>query len=135
LVVDGSVTLAWYFKDAQTALSRAVLDRVVDEGAIVPSLWRFEVGNALQMARRRRRIDAAFRDRALEHLATLKVVTDSESDSYAWSATIQLADRHALTVYDASYLELAQRHRLPVATLDAELARAARSELVPVIGS
>ena len=135
LIIDSSITLAWYFIDEQTAASRAVLKQVVENGAIVPTLWRFEVANALQMAIRRKRIDIGFRERALAHLGKLEIAVDSESDAQAWSASLKLSERHGLTVYDAAYLELAQRRRLSLATLDAALVRAGREELVPVIGS
>jgi predicted nucleic acid-binding protein len=135
LVLDSSITLAWYFADEQTEASRAVLQRVATEGALVPSLWRFEVANGLQMAVTRKRVDAAFRDRALAKLATMSIEVDLESDSHVWSASVQLSERHGLTVYDAAYLELAQRRRLELASLDRQLRDAARAELVPVIGS
>ena len=134
LVLDSSLSLAWYFEDETTEQTDQVLDRVHDEGAIVPSLWRFEVPNALQMAVKHKRIDATFRDRALARLASLRIVVDAECERHAWSAAVQLSDRHGITVYDASYLELAQRHRLELATLDKALARAARAEFVTVIG-
>jgi predicted nucleic acid-binding protein len=135
LVLDSSITLAWYFRDEQTPAARAVLQQVAESGAVVPALWRFEVPNGLQMAVRRKRVDTEFRDRALMHLATLAIAIDSESEAQAFAATVGLADRHGLTVYDASYLELAQRRRLELATHDRDLARAARAELVAVIGS
>jgi predicted nucleic acid-binding protein len=58
-----------------------------------------------------------------------------EGGAFAWSNCVQLADRHGLTIYDAAYLELAQRRRMTLATLDAALIGAARAELVPVVGS
>ena len=134
-MLDGSVTLSWYFEDEQTKASLAVLDRVVSEGAIVPPLWHFEVANGLQISVRRRRVDAGFRDRSLKHLASLDIATDSDSEAYAWSASVRLAERHLLTVYDASYLELAQRRRLPLATLDGALRKAANGEAIDVIGA
>ena len=118
LVIDASITLAWFFEDEATQAADRVLRRVTDESAVVPSFWRFEVANVLQSAVRRRRADDAFRDRVLSHLARLAIVTDEASEIRAWSATVQLAQRHLLTVYDAAYLELAQRRRLPLATLD-----------------
>jgi len=45
-----------------------------------------------------------------------------------------LAGRHKLTVYDAAYLELAVRRRLPLATLDEQLRAAGNSEGVPLLG-
>jgi predicted nucleic acid-binding protein len=135
LIIDSSITLAWYFADEQTKASRAVLMRVAQQGAVVPPLWWFEVANGLQMAMRRRRVDSSFRDRALLHLGTLGIDSDSDSETHAWTATVKLADRHALTIYDAAYLELAQRRRLDLATLDNALIRAAQAEFVTTIGS
>ncbi len=135
LVLDSSVTLSWCFEDERTEASQAVLRRVANEGALVPTLWRFEVANGLQMGVRRKRIDMKKRDLLLTNLAELEVVVDTECDAQAWLASIQLADRHALTAYDAVYLELAQRRRLELATLDLALIKAGRAELVPVIGN
>jgi predicted nucleic acid-binding protein len=133
IVLDGSVALAWQFEDEQTEPILLLLNRVVETGAIVTPLWRYEVANGLQIAIRRRRIDARHRDRALAYLAALEISIDQESETHAWSATIQLAERHGLTVYDATYLELAERRRLTLATLDEALARAARAEGIKVV--
>jgi predicted nucleic acid-binding protein len=133
LVLDGSAALAWCFDDESTAAIDAVMLKVANEGAVTPSLWRFEVANGLQTAIRRKRIDGAYRDRMLTNLAALNIRIDAESDSYVWSATVRLAALHGLTVYDAAYLELAQRRRLPLATFDAALARAAGQAGVEVI--
>ena len=65
LVIDSSMTLAWYFEDEQTAASIAVLNRVAEAGAVVPALWRLEVLNGLQVAVRRGRINIAYRDASL----------------------------------------------------------------------
>ncbi|HEX4891503.1 MAG TPA: type II toxin-antitoxin system VapC family toxin [Alphaproteobacteria bacterium] len=121
LVLDSSVTLAWLYADELTAPVQQVLDRIVMEQACAPSIWRLEVANSLQMAVRRRRIDATFRDAALAGLASLDIITDSDTDIFAWSTTLRLADRFSLTLYDAAYLELAQRKNLPLATLDRDL--------------
>ena len=126
LVLDGSATLAWCFEDEATPAIDAVMERVAHGGATAPALWRVEVANGLQMAVRRKRIDEAYRDEAFVKLGALDVRIDSKGDEHVWSATVQLAASQGLTVYDACYLELAQRRRLPLATLDAELARAAR---------
>jgi predicted nucleic acid-binding protein len=132
LVLDSSIALAWHFEDEQTEAVRAVLAEVAESGALAPGLWRFEVANGLQMALRRGRIDAALRDRALANLAALNVRIDDGCDVQVWSATVRLADLYRLTVYDAAYLELAQRSRLPLATLDLALAEGARGAGVVV---
>lgn len=133
LVLDGSATLAWCFEDETAPAIDAVMDRVANEGAIAPALWRVEVANGLQMAVRRKRIDEAYRDAAFVQLAALDVRIDPDGDRLVWSATVQLAAAYKLTVYDACYLELARRRSVPLATLDAELARAARSIGVGVL--
>lgn len=131
LVIDSSMTLAWFFADERSQATDAVLNRVAAAGAIVPSLWRLEVANALQSAVRRKRIDAAFRDAALTDLQALPIDLDPETDSQAWRTTLHLADRHQLTLYDAAYLELAQRMELPLASLDQAMCAAAVALGVP----
>ena len=125
IVLDASLTLSWYFEDERTSAADALLDRVTEAGAVVPALWRLEVANGLQIAIQRKRCDAAFRDRALTELACLPISVDAETDGFAWTATLQLADRFGLSVYDACYLELARRQNVPLGTLDAPLHAAA----------
>lgn len=134
LVLDGSLALSWYFEDERTDASRAVLEEVAERGALVPPHWPLEVANGLQMAVRRKRIDVAFRDRALANLATMMIEVDPECQARAWSGAVRLADAHVLTLYDAAYLELAERRRLRLATLDRSLARAAGAVGVALIG-
>ena len=119
------MALSWYFEDECSPAADALLDRVAEDGAVVPSLWRLEIANGLQIALRRGRINRAFRDRTLAELGRMGITTDPDTDSYAWTNTLQLADRFQLTVYDAAYLELAQRRSLPLATLDKPLRAAA----------
>jgi predicted nucleic acid-binding protein len=90
------------------------------------------VANALQMAVRRRRIDATYRDSTIAALRSLPIITDPETDRHAWGSTLILAERCQLTLYDAAYLELAQRFALPLATLDHQLRKAAKSVRVPL---
>lgn len=125
LVVDASVTLGWLFADERTPAVDALLDRVAEDGAVVPGLWALEVANALQTALRRGRIDAGFRDQALALLSRLCIAVDGETASRAWGDTQSLADRFGLTLYDAAYLELAMRKGLPLATTDQQLRDAA----------
>ena len=135
LILDSSATVAWVYMDEASKAIRQVFDLVSDQGAWVPSLWRLEVANILEMGVRRRRHDAAFRDATLADLALLPISIDPETDRQAWTATLRLAERHRLTLYDAAYLELAQRRNLPLATLDAELRSAAGAEKVGLRGT
>jgi predicted nucleic acid-binding protein len=116
LVIDSSMTLAWYFEDEKTAASIGVLKRVAEEGAVLPALWHLEVLNGLQVAVRRGRITIAYRDASLDDLRALVIAIDPGTKRQAWSATLRLCDRFGLTPYDAAYLELAQRRQLPLAT-------------------
>lgn len=134
LVLDSSATLAWIYSDETTDAIRVVFDQVADASAVVPALWRLEVANSLTVAVRRNRIAAEFRDAALADLALLDITTDQHTDSRAWAETLQLADRYRLTLYDAAYLELAQRRKLPLATLDQELLIAAQAAGIKTMG-
>lgn len=128
LVLDCSVTIAWCVDEERTPAVLGILDRVIGEGAVVPGIWRYEVANALLVAERRRRLDPARREHLLGELSTFDIRVDAETDERLWGPATRLADRHDLTVYDASYLELAMRRRVPLATHDRKLRRAAESE-------
>lgn len=125
MVLDSSATLAWIYGEETTEAIQRLYERVADEGALVPALWRLEIANALTFAIRRGRIAAEFRDAALRDLSLLDIVADSQTDAHAWTSTLHLADAHRLTLYDAAYLDLALQHSLPLATLDRDLCAAA----------
>lgn len=127
LVLDASLALSWYFEDERTSAADALLDQVADAGAVVPALWRLEIANGFCSAIRRRRIDPAFRDTAIAQLRCMSIIVDPDTDTYAWTSILNLADRFQLTPYDAAYLELAQRRTLPLATLDKALGASARA--------
>jgi predicted nucleic acid-binding protein len=135
LVLDSSATLAWIFGDETTAPIREVFDTVADRGAQAPSLWRLEVANSLTSAVRRGRIDADFRNAALADLSLLDIRIDSETDAQSWGLTLELADRFRLTVYDAAYVELAYRRKLPLATLDGQMRAAGDALGLRLLGS
>ncbi len=134
LVIDSSITLAWVYVDETTEAVQQVFSLLSRGGAWVPGLWRLEVANVLEMCVRRKRHDAAFRDATLADLRQLPIQVDPKTDQQAWNATLGLAIRHQLTLYDAAYLELSLRRGLPLATLDEDLRRAATVEKVRVLG-
>ena len=127
VVIDASVTLAWSFEDERTPAVIALLETVIQDSAWVPAHWHLEVANSLRSAIRRGRVTIAFRDETLADLGQLPIDVDDETSVHAWDATLRLSDRYGLTPYDAAYLELAQRKRLPLATLDRPLAEAAQA--------
>ncbi|MDR2243995.1 MAG: type II toxin-antitoxin system VapC family toxin [Burkholderiales bacterium] len=134
-VVDSSVAVAWCFAEERTPATAALLDRVTISGATAPSLWPLEVLNALLVAEKRKRVDFARRHELIKELQSLPITLDTETAAQAWGATNRLAGQHRLTIYDAAYLELAQRLDLPLATLDADLRDAANALGVPLLGA
>lgn len=134
LVLDSSVALAWIYADETTDAVLRLFDEIRIHGAWVPGLWRWEIANVLQLNVRRGRHAGDFRDDALSSLALLPVKVDPEADRQAWSATLHLAERHGLTVYDAAYLEIASRRKIPLATLDRELRTAANADNIQLLG-
>lgn len=127
LVLDASMTISWLFEDERTDAGDAILARVAREGAVVPNLWRLEVANMLRTAVRRGRCNLNYAESALARLQRLSIAVDEETDRLAWSATWTLSKAHDLTLYDAAYLELADRKKLPIASLDGDLLAAAAS--------
>lgn len=130
-VVDASVTLAWCFEDEATPLTEAILDRLSDDTAIVPSLWELEVANVLLLGERRGRLTESQSTRFVALLGQLPILVDP---ARADMGTVLAAGRqHALTAYDTAYLVLAEREGVSLATLDTKLRAAAQTVGVPVI--
>lgn len=134
IVLDSSVTISWLYSEQSTKAIAEIESRVIEHGAFVPSLWRLEVANILEMGVRRGRHNSTFRDATLGDLALLPINIDPETDRQAWGPTVRLAEQHRLTLYDAAYLELALRRGLPLATLDSELRSAANAENIVILG-
>jgi predicted nucleic acid-binding protein len=123
LILDASATLAWCFEDERSADADALLERLATSVALVPGLWHVELANALLAAERRRRLTAAEIEEFYRLLRRLTIETDDPRLPPA--PLLALARAHRLTVYDATYLDLALRRNLPLATRDAALGRAA----------
>ncbi len=122
LVVDASVTAAWFLPDEANAYTEAALQATAERDVWVPALWQLEMGNLLLSAQRRRRISDAKRRELVAAAAGLRLRVDREPVSMI--DLDALAAAHALSAYDAVYLELALRRRLPLATLDSALRKA-----------
>src|SRR2546422_2872363 len=116
-VLDTSIPACWAFQDEQDPRADAAYVQIKTEEAVVPSLWWFEVRNILVVNERRKRITETGTNRFLRELARIRVDREPEE-----SAMLRLARAHRLSVYDASYSELALREAIPVAILDDELA-------------
>jgi predicted nucleic acid-binding protein len=132
-VLDCSIAIAWCFEDEATPETDALLDRLRDEGAAVPALWSLEVGNALLQAERHGRLSTAKVAAFVNLLAGLPIAIDGDTATRALREVLALARAEGLTTYDASYLELAGRRALPLATKDQTLHRAAQRVGVPLL--
>jgi predicted nucleic acid-binding protein len=125
-VLDTSVTMAWLFEDETTRTTEAILDRLTSENALVPTLWTYEVGNVLLMAERRKRITEAQGRRFTRLLESLPIRISDSHLSSLWSNAVVVAREHELSVYDGTYLDLAMREGIPLATRDKALRMAAK---------
>jgi predicted nucleic acid-binding protein len=128
-VLDCSVAISWLMPDESSNLS--LLEIVAEEGAIVPSLWKLEIGNVLLLSERKKRITMEQRQRAIHTLEELPISIDIMTSDHAWLEIMEIAERYSLTLYDASYLELALRRSLPLATSDNSLKQASELAGVP----
>ncbi len=133
-VADASVTRTWCFEDEATAWSDALLTRLkAGDEAIVPPQWPVEMANVVFIAVRRGRISGEKAGRFFEDVRALPIDIDPESGENTFAGVFALAVQHSLTVYDAACLEIAGRMVLPLATLDDDLQKAARTAGVPLL--
>jgi predicted nucleic acid-binding protein len=128
-VLDNSVTMRWYFGDGkpqELAYAGKVLDAMKKDNALVPATWGLEVANVIARAEAKGLVTEARSGAFLEMLEGVEIDVDSATFAQALSETLQLARRYKLSSYDASYLELALRLGMPLATLDEDLQKAAK---------
>jgi predicted nucleic acid-binding protein len=126
-VADAAVAIGWIHPSQATAQTAAMLDAVAEGATLeVPALWPLEVANALLVLVRRGRLHQDERETALEWLRGLRVRLDHEMGPLALSRLSELASTCNLSVYDAAYLELAQRRRLMLGCKDGPLRTAAK---------
>jgi len=133
-VVDASIVMSWCFKDEANRYTDAILDILTEATAYVPSVWPLEIGNVILVAERRKRLNKADSTRFLGLLAELPIVITPEPPGRMMNEILVLAREQKLSTYDASYLDLAMRMGLPLATLDRELSAAARRTHTPTVG-
>jgi predicted nucleic acid-binding protein len=133
-VIDASTVLAWCFEDEGGPEADALIERVAAVGAAVPGLWALEIANGLVSGERRGRIKAADSAAFVSMIEELPIDADPATGARALHETMSLAREHRLSAYDAAYLELAMRLRLPLATGDRSLRAAAKRVGVDLLG-
>jgi predicted nucleic acid-binding protein len=136
-VLDNSVTMRWFFGDGkpqELAYAGKVLDAMKVAEAIVPATWGLEVANVIARAEAKALVTEARSGAFLEMLDGVSIEVDTATFAHALGATLQLARRYKLSAYDASYLELALRRGIPLATLDEDLHKAAKKAGVKRFG-
>lgn len=130
-VLDASVTMAWLLGDTKPTdrlYAQKVLNALKDPDtqAAVPTIWALEIANVIVRAEAKHLVSEAQSGAFLEMLSSASINSDHATFAAALNDTLQLARRYRLSAYDASYLELALRCALPLATLDVDLNKAAR---------
>ncbi len=138
LVLDNSVAMRWCFKDGSDSdliYAEKVLDRLSDTIFLVPNLWHLEAANVVARAQKRQWLTTKKMHEFLELVVQLPLKVDLETAKKAMTEIFMLANNHNLSVYDAAYLELALRHHVPLATLDADLRKAASKVNVAIFNS
>ena len=126
IVLDNSVVMAWCFADEESQYADGVLSALESAVGVVPSIWPLEVGNVLLVAERRKRLSEADSVRFLTLINDLPIQVIQETPERMTKEILALAREQRLSTYDASYLDLAMRKGLPLATQDAGLRKAAK---------
>ena len=130
-VLDASAAVAWASPDE--APSAALAAAVASGTGVAPALWPFEVQNVLTVLRRRGRLKGEDWEAAAGALRAIRIEIESADRRRVEEDVLKTAEQQGLTVYDAAYLELALRRRIPLATLDDALRRTAISAGVEVL--
>jgi predicted nucleic acid-binding protein len=125
-VADASVAVGWVHPAQATSQTTAMLDAIAEGTTLeVPAIWPLEVANALLVLARRRKLTESERQTGLGWLRGLPLRIDQDGASLAFSQLSELASAYHLSVYDAAYLELAQRRKLALGCTDGPLRKAA----------
>jgi len=134
-VLDNTVSMAWCFTDEAAEFTETLLNRLsnLTDTALVPALWLYEVVNVTEMAVRKGRITKDKATAFIESLTDLPIEVEDLSRTEVFVSVRAVAERYRLTSYDAAYLELAIRHRLPLAALDSDLNKAARTAGIELV--
>ncbi len=131
-VVDNSIVMSWCFRDESSKYADKILDSLEEYEAIAPPIWPLEVANVLLVAERRGRLTEADSIRFLSLINELPLIVQQETPDRMLKEILALARECYISSYDASYLDLAMRNGVPIATQDSGLKKAAKQCKVPL---
>jgi predicted nucleic acid-binding protein len=132
-VIDNSVVMAWCFEDGANSYADTIQDMLIENKAFVPAIWPLEVTNVLLVAERKKRISKAGSGHFTALLSQLPIEVEPSDTDTIFHETISLARQYMLSSYDASYIELAIRKGLPIATQEKAIIRAAKKIQIEII--
>ena len=132
-VLDTSIVMSWCFEDEASLYADKVLEALDGDQAVVPTVWPLEVVNVLLVAERKRRLSKADTIRFLALLRSLPIRVEMETSDRIMGEILTLARETGLSSYDASYVDLAMRRNLPIATLDKGLRKTLGRCQVPLL--
>ncbi len=132
-VIDNTVVMAWCFQDEANPYADAVLEQLTTSGVTVPASWPLEVGNILLAAERNNRLSEADITRLVALLKKLPLTVEQDTPLRAMGEILMLAREHRLSTFEASYLDLAMRGSMALATLNQNLRYAATKCRVPIL--
>lgn len=133
-VLDCSVTMAWCFEDETNPYTEWVLDSLLKGyEAIVPPLWKLEVVNVLLLAIRKNRINSLIANNFKNTLTQLPITIEENASMRVFDTVFELAKELNLSAYDAAYFELALREKLPIATQDLAIIKAAQKQKITIL--
>lgn len=129
-VLDNSISMRWLLasnNQSNQQYAESVLLSLVDAEAIVPNLWHLEAANVFLAAEKRQEVDFTSIENFIDLLKKLPIKADPLTFTNVFSSTLKIAKKYQLSSYDAAYLELSIRKKLPIATLDQRLLKAAKN--------
>lgn len=132
-VLDCSVTMAWCFADEANEQSDKALSLLTQSKALVPNLWSIEVVNVLSVAERKQRLTAIQSNTFINLLQALPIEIDIHNNGLPNTRVLEISREHQISAYDASYLELAERKNIPLASFDKALCEAAKASGISII--
>jgi len=134
-VLDASVAIRWALQDVSATdrtYADQVLDSLINSTAWVPALWYTETIHVLRCAEEAGKLGESDLTDFVYRLAQLPIQLDSAAPSGVQLAVAASSREFKLSGYDAQYLELARRRKLPLATLDKDLRKAAKKASVKI---